>query len=37
MHANNQRFDKSGDEEKDENIFVNDEWMKLLQAHPFQS
>ena len=28
--ANNQRFEKTGKEEEDENIFVNDEWMKLL-------
>ena len=37
MHANNQRFTKSGEEEQNENILVNDEWMALLQQQPFQS
>ena len=31
VHANNQRFEKSGDDEEKENLFINDEWVQLLQ------
>ena len=37
QHASNQRYTKDAEDEQDENIIVNDEWMALLQAHPFQS
>ena len=36
-HANNQRFEKSGDDKEKETIHVSDEWMNLLNHCPYKS